>query len=117
MFFIFGYPVCFSLSCELKTGFLVIVLTGRSFKADCSGDVYILLLYGSFIILYFYCLERNHIFFVTLNKLCFLLSFFLQTSVALVRAKTIVLVGTHQSKLDFWNEIYDEKISQVMLRF
>lgn len=68
-----------------------------------------------FIFLFFR--KKSHIFFVTLNKLCFLLSFFLQTSVALVRAKTIVLVGTHQSKLDFWNEIYDEKISQVMLRF
>ena len=70
MFFIFGYSVCFSLSCETKTGFLVIVLTGRSFKADCSGDVYILLLYGSFIILYFYSLERNHAFCLELLTSC-----------------------------------------------
>ena len=68
-----------------------------------------------FIFLFFR--KKSCILFGTFNKLCFLLSFFLHASVALVGAKTIVLVVTHQSKLDFWKKIYDEKISQVMLRF
>ena len=29
-----------SLCCETKTGFLIIGLVGRSFKAKCSGDIY-----------------------------------------------------------------------------
>ena len=33
-------PVCFSLSCKTKTGFLVIVLFGRTFRRECSGETF-----------------------------------------------------------------------------
>lgn len=77
---------CFSWSCEITTGYLVIVLVGRSFKVECSGDTKISfgfrLILCSFLIVSFFW-KKLSIFLLGLYSHVFFDFDFLKTSVVL----------------------------------